>query len=165
MNEQPTPELNCQLLLEQLEQLPRESAGDLSELLPPQVREHAANCPSCQAALQDLIETRQAFAPLRASAHEPSPWFVSRVMAAIRAKEKELEEQADGVWLYVMRLAPRLTAFAAVLLVFGGTWAMQLHRASHDRQQQVQPAEGLFENAPTPLNDDIVALNYEETRP
>jgi hypothetical protein len=165
MNEQPMPELNCQLFLEQLEQLPLQSAGDLLELLPPQVREHAANCPSCQAALQDFLDTRRAFTPLRTSPYEPGPWFVSRVMASIRAKEKELEEQAEGVWLYVMRLAPRLAAVAAVLLVFGGTWAMQLHRASRDRQQQVQPAEGLFENAPSPLNDDIVALNYEEIRP
>lgn len=164
MNERPMAETNCQLLLEQLEQLPLEPAEDLRGLLSPEAREHAAKCASCEAALQDFLETRLALAPLR-GVHEPGPWFVSRVMASIRAKERELEEQAEGVWIYVMRLAPRLAVVAALLLVFGGTWALQLHRASHERQQQVQPAEGLFESAPAPLNDDIVALNYEETRP
>ena len=165
MNERSMAELSCERFLEELEQLPLESSGELRELLPQQQREHAGRCASCGAVLEDFLEARQALAPMRGTIHEPGPWFVSRVMATIRAKEKELEEQAEGVWVSVMRLAPRLAAFAAVLLVFGGTWAMELHRAQHSRQQQSRPAEGLFENAPAPLNDDIIATNYQETQP
>jgi hypothetical protein len=163
MSEQPVAELSCQSFLEQLEQLPLESLGDARENLAPQAREHVTSCASCQAALQDFLDTRQALLPMRGTLHQPSPWFVSRVMAVI----KEREEQADSVWISVMRLAPRISAFAALLLVFGGTWAMQLHRAQHSREQQPPSVEGLFETAPsTPPNDDIVALNtHEEVQP
>jgi hypothetical protein len=165
MMERSMAELNCERFLHALEELPPESPEVLREHLPQQARQHAADCTSCKAALEEFLEVRQAIAPMRATIHEPSPWFVSRVMAVIQATERELQEQAEGVWVSVMRLAPRLAAFAAVLLVFGGTWAMQLHRASHTRQPQLQPSEGLFETAPGPANDDIVALNYEETQP
>jgi len=158
-------EISCERFLEELEELPLETSGALHELLPQQARQHAADCASCKAALEDFSEARQALTPMRGTIHEPGPWFVSRVLAAIQATERELEEQAEGVWVSVMRIAPRLAAFAAVLLVFGGTWAMELHRAQRSRQPQLQPAEGLFESAPTPANDDIVALNYEETQP
>jgi len=158
-------DLSCERFLEELEKLPLESSDVLRGLLPQQAHSHAADCASCKAALEDFLEARQALTPMRGTIHEPGPWFVSRVMAAIQAKERELEEQAEGVWVSVMRLAPRLAAIAAVLLVFGGTWAMELHRAQHSRQPQMQPAEGLFESAPGPANDDIVALNYEETQP
>jgi hypothetical protein len=159
MIERPMPEPNCERFLELLEELPLESAEGLRE----QARQHAAGCASCKAALEDFLQVRQALAPMRGTIQDPAPWFVSRVMAAIRSTERELEEQAESVWVSVMRLAPRLAAFAAVLLVFGGTWAMELHRASHARQ--LQPGEGIFETAPAPPNDDIVALNYEETQP
>jgi len=165
MKERPMAELSCERFLQALEALPVESTEALRELLPQPARQHAADCASCKAALEDFLEARQALTPMRGTIHEPGPWFVSRVMAAIQAKERELQEQAEGVWVSVMRFAPRLAAFAAVLLVLGGTWAMELHRAQHSRQPQMQPAEGLFESAPRPANDDIVALNYEETQP
>jgi hypothetical protein len=165
MIERPMAEPNCERFLELLEEFPLESSESLREHLSQQALQHAGDCASCKAALEDFLQVRQALAPMRSTVHEPSPWFVSRVMAAIHSTERELEEQAESVWVSVMRLAPRLAAFAAVLLVFGGTWAMQLHRASHARQPQLQPGEGIFEAAPAPPNDDIVALNYEETQP
>jgi hypothetical protein len=172
MSDRPIGAGKCDEFLEELERLPaglpgKPTAGDWRELLPQEAGEHAATCPNCDAALEDLAETREALAGMAESLPEPGPWFVGRVMAKIRAQEREVEEQANGVWISVMRLAPRLAAFAAVLLVLGGTWALELRRAEQSRQQQPRPAaEGLFEAAPnTPLNDDIIASMHEEQQP
>ena len=172
MSDRPIGARKCDEFLEELERLPaglpgRPTVKDWRELLPQEAREHAATCANCEQALEDLAETREALAGMAESLPEPGPWFVGRVMAKIRAQERELEEQANGVWISVMRLAPRLAAFAAVLLVLGGTWALELRRAEQSRQQQARPeAEGLFEGAPnTPLNDDIIASTHEEQQP
>lgn len=172
MSDGPIGVVNCERFLEELEQLPaglpgKATAGDWREMLPEEAREHATACAKCKAALEDFAETRQALAGMAESLPEPGQWFASRVMAKIRAQEQEMEEQANGVWISVRRLAPRLAAFAAVLLVLGGTWALELRRAEHAREQQRRPAvEGLFEATPsTPLNDDIIASTHEEQQP
>ena len=172
MSDRPIGAGKCEEFLEELERLPaglpgRPTGRDWRELLPQKAREHAATCANCEEALEDFAETREALAGMAESLPEPGPWFVARVMAKIGAQERELEEQANGVWISVMRLAPRLAAFAAVLLVLGGTWALELRRAEQSRRQQTRPAaEGLFEAAPnTPLNDDIIANTHEEQQP
>jgi len=170
MKDRPMVEFSCESFQEQLERLPLEPPGiearDCREVLPPEAREHAAKCATCEAALGDFVETRQALREMRRGLPEPGPWFVSRVMATIRAQEKRIAEQSEGVWISVMRLAPRLLAFAAVLLVLGGTWIMELRRAEHARQLEMRPAEGMFETAPsTPPDDDIIASTYEESQP
>jgi hypothetical protein len=169
MNDRPIgAEMNCEAFLAELEELPVETPGastaaDWRRLLGESACEHTARCSSCQAALEDFADTREAMAEMKKSLPEPGPWFATRVMARIRAQEKEIEEQVNGVWVNVMRLAPRLAAFAAVLLVLGGTWALQLRRADDARQKAIRPAESLFESAPTTsANDDIVATVYEE---
>jgi hypothetical protein len=171
MNDRPMgAEMNCEAFLADLEELPVEAPGaataaDWRRMLSESAREHLARCTSCQGALQDFAETREAMAEVKKGLPEPGPWFAARVMARIRAQEKEIEEQMNGVWVNVMRLAPRLAALAAVLLVVGGTWALQLRRADDARQKTMRPAESLFESAPTTLaNDDIVATTYEEPR-
>ena len=172
MSNRPIGAGKCDAFLAELDRLPaglpgRLTAGDWRELLPQEAREHAGSCANCEAALEDFAETRQALAGMAESLPEPGPGFVGRVMAKIRAQERELEEQANGVWISVMRLAPRLAALAAVLLVLGGTWALELRRAEQMRQQQPRPSvEGLFESAPnSPLNDDIIASTHEEQQP
>lgn len=163
--------MRCEEFLEALEGLPVETQGartpgEWLAVLPEAAREHAVRCGSCEAALRDFAETREALAEMREGLAEPGPWFAARVMATIRARENEIEQQANSVWISVRRLAPRLAAFAAVLLVLGGTWAMELRRAEHRRQQEMRPAEGLFETTPSaPLNDDILARTYQEHQP
>lgn len=170
MSDRPIGAVSCQEFFEELDRLPPELPEDYlavgwRSLLSQGVRQHLLNCAECEAAFDDFAETRQALHGMRVSPAEPGPWFVSRVMARIRAQERELEEQANGVWINVMKLAPKLSAVAAVLLLLGGTWAMQLRRAEQTRQQS-HPAEGLFETSPNaPLNDDIVASGYEERLP
>jgi hypothetical protein len=171
MNDRPIGAvIGCEEFFEELDRLPSDlpeeyGAAGWRSLLSPPAREHIAKCAGCQTAFEDFVDTRQALRGMLAHAAEPGPWFVSRVMAAIRAQERELEEQANGVWINVMKLAPKLSAVAAVLLLLGGTWAVQLRHAEQTRQQS-HPAEGLFETAPNgPMNDDIVASGYEERQP
>lgn len=172
MSDRPIGACSCEECLEELERLPsglpgKNTVENWREMLPHASREHALKCAECKAALEDFAETRAALVGMAERAAQPGPWFVSRVMATIAANERESEEQSNGVWIGVMRLAPRLAAFAAVLLVLGGTWALELRRAEHSRQQLTRPAvEGLFETVPsTPLNDDIVASAHEELQP
>lgn len=163
--------MNCEEFLEKLEELPvaAPGAGSAAEwlaVLPEAARGHAAKCASCEGAWQDFVETRSALAGLREMLPEPGPWFAARVMATIRAKENEIEERTNGVWISVRRLAPRVAALAAVLLVLTGTWALELRRVENARQREMRPVEGLFEGTPsTPVNDDIVASMYEGRQP
>jgi hypothetical protein len=103
---------------------------------------------------------------MKARLPEARPWFVVRVMAAIRSKEEAIEEQRNGVWISVRRLAPRLVAFAALLLVLGGSWALEVRRTERLRQTVMRPAEGIFETAPvTPVDEELVASVSEEKLP
>jgi hypothetical protein len=121
-----------------------------------EARGHAAMCAECSRAVEDLAETRKALLPMSTPVAEAGPWFAARVMAAIRARENELEERSNGVWLGVRRLAPRLVALCAVLLVVGTTWMVQLRREDLARQPEMGAAESVFESVPAPLNDDVL---------
>jgi hypothetical protein len=161
---------NCEWFLNAVEELPvgGPSGATPEELLtrmPVAAREHAVVCRNCEEALTDFAETRQALERMKAGLPDAGLWFPGRVMAAIRAQE-EIEEKKEGVWISVRRLAPRMVAFAAVLLLLGGSWAIQLRRADQIRGPEMRPAESLFEAAPSaPVNDDIVASVYMEQQP
>jgi len=118
---------SCERFQEALEALPvpgtrGQSAEEWRAELPAEDASHWEACGSCRMALEEFAETRNALADW--SSPEPGPWFAKRVMAAIDAKERE-EEASDGVWIYVRRLAPRIVAVCALLLVLGGSWAVQ----------------------------------------
>ena len=86
---------------------------------------------------------------MKESLPEAGPWFTTRVMQAIAAQEEEIEERQNGFWTSVRRLAPRLVAFATLLLMLGGTWAFQERRAARANGPQMGPAEGIFEAVPS----------------
>ena len=116
--------------------------------------------------VQSFVTTREALGAMKELLPEAGPWFTARVMAAVKATESELEAKKEGVWISVKRLAPRMVAFAALLLVLGGTWAMELRHAERSAQQsQMRQVEGLFEGVPGPANDDIVASIGEGRQP
>jgi len=161
----------CQEFLSELEELKLEAgkpatARAVKAELPEMAKQHALRCEECAVALEDFTTTREALLQMKALS-EPGPWFATRVMAAIKSAENEIEERKDGVWISVRRLAPRLAAFAALLLVLGGTWAMELRRREVAAPRpELRQVEGLFESAPSsPLNDDIVASASEDARP
>ena len=159
----------CDEVLDELEELRagEVTAGEVQSALTAESSRHAMACQECRAAIDDFIEAREGLAAMAESQPQPGPWFVARVMAAVKAAENEIEEKKLGVWISVRRLAPRLAAFAGLLLVLGGTWAMELrHREAASGEPQGRQGEGLFETAPSaPANDDIVASVTEGARP
>src|SRR6516162_2251513 len=163
--------LECEAFLEALEATSPDRGVEATPgvLLGPMneaTRGHAEVCADCKAAVDEMSVTRRELARLSEAGLEPGPWFPARVMGAIRAKEREIEEKKNGVWISVRRLAPRLVAFCTVLLVLGGTWALEVRRAEEARQAEMRPVEGLFETtASTPLNDDILAVSHQEPHP
>ena len=157
---------NCDWFLNELEGLPTDGPGgttpeELLKRMPEAAGEHARRCPSCEEGLRDFAETRKALVGMKAGMPEAGPWFTGRVMAAIEAQEAEIEEKRNEVWISVRRLAPRMVAIAAVLLMLAGTWALELRRAEQARGPEMRPAESLFEAAPSvPVSDDIIASKY-----
>jgi len=156
----------CQRFLEELEGVLTGAVEVNSQTVLAQMssaaRGHAEVCAECSGAVEDLAETRKALLPMSTPVAEAGPWFAARVMAAIRAKENELEERSNGVWLGVRRLAPRLVALCAVVLVVGTTWAYQVRQEDLARQLALRPAESVFESAPAPLNDDVLVVGQGE---
>jgi len=162
----PEDNKDCGNFREALDELPVKGDGRLSvnewrEELPAAEALHAERCEACREALEDFAEMRQALAGIKAP--EAGPWFTARVMAAIAARAKE-EEEADGVWISVRRLAPRLVLVSALLLVVGGSWAVQQTR------RDVAAAEGRSGDlvsdspvVPTSYDDGMGTLN--EVRP
>ena len=163
--------VNCEWFLNELEMLPKDgpegsSPEKLVAGMPEAAREHVVRCRSCELALKDLGDTRKALAGMKEELPEAGTWFAPRVMAAIRRREAEVEELRNGVWISVRRLAPRLVAFAALLLVLGGTWALQVRRTERLQRPVLRPAESMFETTPNvPINDDLVASVNEEQLP
>ena len=172
MNDRPAKEhVTCEWFLNELEGLPADEpkAATPEEYLarmPEAARGHAARCASCEAALRDFVETRDALEGMKGKLPKAGPWFAKRVMAAIGAREAEIEEKKEGVWLSVRRLAPRVVAFAAVMLIVGGSWMFEVRRADQAQGKAEQAAESLFEGASSaPVNDDVMIGTYEEPRP
>jgi hypothetical protein len=153
----------CQRFREELESLPageapRRSIEEWRAELPVAEARHLASCQECLQALQDLVETREALAGFTTPA--PGPWFKTRVMAAIAAKERE--EATDGVWIYVRRLAPRVVALSALLLVLGGSWAVE------QRNRDVASSKGgdiVFDGTPGQNLYDDSLTSVSEVRP
>jgi len=157
----------CRHFLEELEGLAGNEAGEATTpwvfaQMSSEARGHVAACAECGGAVEDLVETRRALQPMSTAVAEPGPWFVARVMAAIRGKETEQEERSNGVWLSVRRLAPRLVALCTVLLVVGTTWAVQVRREDLARRAPLGSANSVFESVPAPLNDDVLVIGQGE---
>jgi hypothetical protein len=151
--------VNCEWFLNQLEDSPPDliSLQDLLSAMTENVRAHATSCVECAQTLEDFAEIRMLLNPMEKTLPEPGPWFTRRVMNAIGAQEAELEDRVNAFWIGVRRLAPRLVAFATLLLMIGGTWAFQEQRA-HRQNGQSPTIEGIFESVPSaPANDDIIA--------
>lgn len=160
--------MNCEWFLDALDALPsnisRSATADLVlGGLPEPARQHAAVCAHCNSALQDFLDTRLSLHELAQALPQPSPWFTARVMQSIAARERAIEESSDGFWNGVRRLAPRLVAFAALLLMLGGTWAFEENRAAHSQKPEMRSIEGIFESVPNvPPNDDVIATPFGE---
>jgi len=154
----------CERFLESLEMVRLAGSGpdekeELQEAMPAAVRGHVPGCSSCAEALEDFAQTRNILLSEANTAAmvEPGPWFSTKVMNAIATKENEIEER-EGVWQSVRKLAPRLAAICALLLVLGSTWAVETSRKIN-AGPTVQAGESLFEPTPAVAMDDDVLIN------
>ena len=159
-------EQKCRRFLDALEVLPlsggtRRNIEEWRAELPEAEEEHLGNCAACRAALEQFAETRNALC--RITVHRPGPWFTTRVMAAITAQEKE-EEARDGVWISVRRLAPRLVALSALLLVLGGSWALEL-RKTDGLNAERKSGDIVFDSSVSPVSYDDGLGMTSEVRP
>jgi hypothetical protein len=137
---------------------------ELSEGWSPTHRAHIAACASCQEAAQDLLTTRKLFKRVASNAEMERPWFATRVIAAIAARERELS-RAASTWLAVPMFASRLAMASGALLLVASTWLYERPMQSptqHDSTLAAQ--ESLFE-APPPVNQDDVVINTPENNP
>jgi hypothetical protein len=157
---------NCGRFRDALEELPlrgntRMSAEEWRAELPEAEEEHAGSCEACRTALEEFAETRNALSGIALPG--AGPWFTARVMAAIAAREKE-EEAQDGVWISVRKLAPRLVALSALLLLLGGSWALELRKTEGINTER-RSGDMVFDSsiAPTWYDDGLGLIS--EVRP
>jgi hypothetical protein len=126
------------------------SAEAVLEQLPETVREHIGSCATCSARAQELTEVRAMFAGYESKA-QPSPFFLTRVMASIAEHEAQLEKSAQ-TWAAVPRLAYRLSVLASLGLLIAGSWVYKMPKSSNLNAQQY--AEGLADSGQ--VQDDLL---------
>jgi hypothetical protein len=137
---------------------------ELSEAWSTAERNHLAACGGCQTAAQDLLATREIFKAIGSTAGQSRPWFSTRVMAAIAARERELAEAAS-TWLAVPKFASRLALASAALLLLASTWLYERPlQAPSQQAKTLAGQESLFE-APPPVNQDDVLVPVQENNP
>lgn len=130
--------------------------ADVAEVMPLSLRQHALSCKSCEAAVGDFLASRRLLRALP-SAAPPSPWFASRVMANIAAREAELLRSFD-TWVVVPKLAARLTWISAVVLLLASTWLYERPAPPQTNLSGTDVAGESFVQNPAPASyDDILA--------
>ena len=125
----------------------------------PELQAHAARCEECRQRIEELAATRDLLAHLRPQSAISRPWFSSRVMSAIAAREAELARAID-TWTIVPKLASRL-AWAAALAILMAVSLFYQKPATSQRGPEPSP-ESLFDNAPSPANHDDVLVSMVE---
>ena len=130
--------------------------------VPATLRQHAAQCPDCEAAMEELAASRELLRALPRQA-EAGPWFAPRVMAAIRARESELRRSVDA-WIIVPKLARRITWVSALALVLASTWLLGRPAASTALKPVATDitGESVPEYAAPDNNDDLLLSLAEE---
>src|SRR5229473_6025735 len=140
------------------------SVEELREAFSAAERNHIASCENCREAAQDLLATREIFKGAASSAVVERPWFATRVMAAIAARERELSEAAS-TWLAVPKFASRLAMASGALLLLASTWLYERPLSTPSQQASTLAVqESLFE-APPPVNQDDVLVPAQENNP
>jgi hypothetical protein len=137
---------------------------ELSEKWPAAERNHLATCGHCQKGAQDFLATREIFKGVGSATEIARPWFSTRVMAAIAARERELAEAAS-TWLAVPKFASRLALASAALLLLTSTWLYgRPLQVLNPQASSLAAQESLFE-APPPVNQDDVLVPVQENNP
>lgn len=129
-----------------------------------QQRAHVAVCDDCHKALEELLATRRLLSAIPAEASVPRPWFASRVMSAIAARETESSRLAT-TWTLVPKLASRLAWVSAVAILVAGTWLYRKPVSSSPSQTGTEAsAESIFETSPPSHQDDVLPGMVEKNQ-
>ncbi len=138
------------------------SVEELSEVLSPAERTHIASCEQCREAARDLLATREIFQGVGSASEMARPWFATRVMAGIAARERELAEVAS-TWLAVPKFASRLALVSGALLLVASTWLYERPSAVPAKPPAAAASqEYLFEAPQPPMNQDDVLISLAE---
>ncbi len=140
------------------------SIRELSEAMSAAAQTHIGACVSCQEAAQDLLATREIFKGVASNSEMERPWFATRVMAAIAARERELSEAAS-TWLAVPRFASRLALASGALLLVASTWLYEWPLVTPSQQASTLAAQESLFAAPSPVNQDDVLVPVQENNP
>jgi len=138
-----------------------QSVAEMLEVLPAAQRAHVAACESCREAARDVVEAREIVRGAVPRAQEPGPWFVTRVMAAIAAKEKELSE-VTKTWLAVPRFASRLALASCAVLLVASTWVFENRSTMVKQSSTLASQESLFEAPQPSANQDDILISVAE---
>jgi len=115
---------------------------------------HLQACGECRVALEAWFSFRRSLAAARVPVAAP-PWFATRVMAAIAAREEE--SRPIAAWIAVPRFASRLAWASAAALIFAGTWLYQKPPVRHSAPS-ASATEGLFDTQPPSVSEDEVLV-------
>ena len=145
----------CDDLRDRLENTSPDAGSENPEApaLPPELKEHLASCPDCQAAVDARLMTRFLFRRFP-RVTGPDSWFAPRVMAAIAAREAQLRQSIE-TWAVLPRLAARLTWVSALALLLMGTWVLESPKFARNSTGQAG-TESLFESAQQQSPDDVL---------
>jgi hypothetical protein len=141
-----------------------ETVEQLSESWSPAERAHFADCVSCQEAAKDHFATREIFKGVPSNSQAERPWFATRVMAAIAARERELTEAAS-TWLAVPKFASRLAMASVALLLVASTWLYEKPTHSPTQHDSTLAAQQSIFEAPPAANQDDVLISMPENNP
>lgn len=157
----------CGRIQDSLEEAAENSnAGTIEQLiasLPAAAREHIVGCGVCRETALDLAATKEIFKGTASVAEEARPWFATRVMAAIAARERELAERMSA-WREFSRFASRLALISAVLLVAGTTWFYEKGIRAPSNPSNGAAQESIFE-PPQQANQDDILISMAESNP
>jgi hypothetical protein len=130
--------------------------------LPQTAQHHIMKCQNCQNYCHEFLESRKLLASLAGEPGQANPYFVQRVLAAIRSREDELE-RSTRAWAAVPRLASRLAGIATLILLLTGTWLFEGPNKRQPEEKTVEPTSTLFEdNAAVPTSKDEVLVSVLE---
>jgi hypothetical protein len=140
------------------------SAEELIAALPEAQRNHMAACGRCQEAGRDVLAAREIFKGVGSATELAKPWFATRVMAAIVARERELAEAAS-TWLAVPKFASRLALASGALLLVVSTWLYERPLPAANQHASLLAAQESLFDAPPPMNQDEVLRRTPENNP
>jgi hypothetical protein len=137
------------------------SAGTLIAQLPASMSAHLNQCADCNIFANELCDISELFSDAATSLdsrQQPGPYFLTKVMAAISERERELEASSQ-TWAAVPRLAHRVSALASITLLIAGSWLYQQPRYYQPKQTIAsadQISEGLVEGSASNIQDEFL---------